>query len=95
MAVSSDEKRENVVEHREEINSPSSSDKDEVIGFVAELDELPKGIVIHLNQKHARLTQCRLLPIQILPRLDLRNWNGPLGSDGAIRIRCAYTGCDQ
>jgi hypothetical protein len=47
MAFGSNRKASAAMQHREHINDPSRVSEDEVVGFVAELDELPKGPFKH------------------------------------------------
>lgn len=55
MALSEDEKQTHVVEHREYAHGITHNDDDSVTGFVAELDELPKGATTcHHEQRHSK-----------------------------------------
>jgi hypothetical protein len=47
MAFGSNRKAGAAMQHREHINDTSRVSEDEVVGFVAELDELPKGMFKH------------------------------------------------
>ena len=95
MALHEEVKQDVLVEHREDAVSPSApshAGSDEIIGFVAELEELPPGQYRDIDHfPHQAEIGHRLLPIEILPRLSLRYRHGPDGCCGTVRIRSTNT----
>ncbi len=89
--MGSDKKQEGVLHHQADVHGSTTTSQDEVVGFVAELDELPKGtktthIPFDMTDFHTRL-----FPLQVLPRLDLCRRHGLMGSDRPVWLRSTTT----
>ena len=89
MAVENELKQRVVVEHREDVPHGEEG----VVGFVAELEELPKGwFCLRPDVTMIRaLTTSRVFSIQVLSRLNVRCRHGSHGCSRAVWLRRSTT----